>query len=986
MKKEMKKEAKKLSRKSIAIIAAVCVFALIGGIFLGISLKKDSSSKLMSYDDAKEESQRLAQEAEEKAEKIRQQLNEFQNQQSIKDAKEKEELENKIKSELYKQYEKLSKEEKEKIDAIPREEEVPIDVIDDIIEEQEEIEIPSKFSLKDVIDIQVEDQGSRGLCWDFAAMKSLETFLSLHENKNYDFSEQHVNYLTSNLLYQSGMGRVLDRGGNFQTFTKYLMQSGVVLEKDVPYEKDYSEKEYSTFLNMKPVKIVTETVEFPTIKKDAMFGEVTSEEDVQKFRETVKRHIMKNGSVYAHINAFAYDIEDSRFAFQSKDSTLPKMTNHAISIVGWDDEFPKEKFRDGDSIPEHDGAYIALNSWGNTYRDDEGRPTGYFYISYDDIFVEEDMAGIVSTEFNEKTAIELDSIKSKSIKDAIISGYYYGIKEHNKKQYVTKLIIDSIKYLSIENEEEFDINELKPFTMLSDLQIKNSNLKSIDNLPELKNLTMINLSNNQLESIDRLKDFSELSLIIASNNNIKDVSSLKDIKINSINLSNNKGISGYGKLNVNYLSLYDNDIENLEVFDYEPTSLNISNNKLESLDNIPTSVASLNISNNNISDISALRDYNKINNLVISKNPITDLSIYKEPVESNGMVESGGETRSNLSISFTDSELTDITMFNNLKVSYLDISGNKISNIDGFVPGSVLQGLTLNNNVIEQIDGFVPNEKLNRLSLDNNNIKDVSNFNSMNIKSLYLSGNKDIKGYGILKVNMLELNNCGISQLESINESVEYLNLDNNSLEDISPLSSATNLKTLQLNNNDKEISGELNSNVETINIVGTKFADNFVWKCDKLRSVSTDNLKFDKKVVIKDGSISYKDVEINPDDYSSYFDGDHHIYFTNSNMVVSQNKKGNQIEISKIPLLITDDYKYLDNKPKTKGITISRDREYFVILDSSIKEIKEYVYLSDGNNFSGIDMTIKINDSIDLFGSIRELFRDMMHTVRKMI
>ena len=42
--------------------------------------------------------------------------------------------------------------------------------------------------------------------------------------------------------------------------------------------------------------------------------------------------------------------------------------NHMVSLVGWDDSFPKEKFDTGDGvIPETDGAWLLKNSWGDYY-------------------------------------------------------------------------------------------------------------------------------------------------------------------------------------------------------------------------------------------------------------------------------------------------------------------------------------------------------------------------------------------------------------------------------------------------------------------------------------------------------------------------------------------------------------------------------------------------------------------------------------------
>ena len=71
--------------------------------------------------------------------------------------------------------------------------------------------------------------------------------------------------------------------------------------------------------------------------------------------------------------------------------------NHAVCIVGWDDSFPKESFLEGHQPPA-DGAFLVKNSWGaatnsdfagNGYRnwgirDEDGRATGYFWLSYYD--------------------------------------------------------------------------------------------------------------------------------------------------------------------------------------------------------------------------------------------------------------------------------------------------------------------------------------------------------------------------------------------------------------------------------------------------------------------------------------------------------------------------------------------------------------------------------------------------------------------------
>ena len=112
-------------------------------------------------------------------------------------------------------------------------------------------------------------------------------------------------------------------------------------------------------------------------------------------RDLIKQAILDNGSVgigyledRATDNCHQYDGEWYYYF-----PVGSYWANHAVNIVGWDDNVPKEYFHCpdyfGDGVteihPEHDGAWLVRNSWSkyaSMHKD------GYFWISYYDDCIE----------------------------------------------------------------------------------------------------------------------------------------------------------------------------------------------------------------------------------------------------------------------------------------------------------------------------------------------------------------------------------------------------------------------------------------------------------------------------------------------------------------------------------------------------------------------------------------------------------------------
>ena len=227
------------------------------------------------------------------------------------------------------------------------------------------------------------NQNPYGTCWAFASTGLAEFDLindSLASKDTVDFSELQLAYFAYNFVTDPLGGTegdvaryyndnatysYLDRGGNFEYSLRRLSQwIGVADESDVSYAQAGA------------------TISGSSIDDKYAYGydkahlENAYEINIRQQPDQVKEMIEQNGAV----GAMYYDRE-SAWGFYGADSYTYYDTNragsgHAIMIVGWDDNFSKDNFKDGNK-PAHDGAWLVRNSWGD-YRD-------YFWMSYDTV-------------------------------------------------------------------------------------------------------------------------------------------------------------------------------------------------------------------------------------------------------------------------------------------------------------------------------------------------------------------------------------------------------------------------------------------------------------------------------------------------------------------------------------------------------------------------------------------------------------------------
>ncbi|SFO14595.1 Cysteine protease, C1A family [Pseudobutyrivibrio sp. UC1225] len=221
----------------------------------------------------------------------------------------------------------------------------------------------------------IRDQGGYGTCWAHATVGAIETDV-INRNtcvdSSFDLSELQLAYYCAhyyddpknchdNDVYTVGEGSDYLQDGGHDSYIYNAMFNGVgaVPESVVPYSR--AEEDVDSKYAM----------DYNCVRLESINRIKTSE------RDNVKDAILKHGSVYTLVctkgEYFSW-MEDSMYNYSDGEDCMP---DHAVTIVGWDDNFPAENFK---TTAPGDGAWLIRNSWG---LNDYGM-NGYFWVSYYD--------------------------------------------------------------------------------------------------------------------------------------------------------------------------------------------------------------------------------------------------------------------------------------------------------------------------------------------------------------------------------------------------------------------------------------------------------------------------------------------------------------------------------------------------------------------------------------------------------------------------
>lgn len=259
--------------------------------------------------------------------------------------------------------------------------------------------IPSSFDLRKVGGVTpIRNQYRDGSCRSFASIAALESHIKYKLKKELDLSENNMEIRHG--FYHMGLKRRQGRT-RFSDIPYLVNGFGPILE-----EKDkYTPMTDNDGAAATPAGYLTRTTvdALPKIEGEALACYVmgfqflktvdtkhlSSPKD-EKLNQ-IKQAIKKYGAVVSNIwmsqdghKRFPYQNDtyynSEKYAYYSDAKHCPSNScqnapaNHAVAIVGWDDDFSKDNFK---TKPPINGAWIVKDAQGDTFGD-----RGYFYVSF----------------------------------------------------------------------------------------------------------------------------------------------------------------------------------------------------------------------------------------------------------------------------------------------------------------------------------------------------------------------------------------------------------------------------------------------------------------------------------------------------------------------------------------------------------------------------------------------------------------------------
>lgn len=226
---------------------------------------------------------------------------------------------------------------------------------------------PSYYDLRQSnLITSVKDQGGTNMCWTYATIAAAEASIVANSKANTvgntDYSEEHLAYFTYNSV-DDPLGNTAGDSTMFAKSNKTYKSAG-----------GNPSMAAMTLSQWKGAAVEGTSTEAASAYSDDAI--LTDYYNVAVKPDEMKAAIQKYGplAVTIYYDAAYLKRDTSAYRYYKK----PDATNHAVTIIGWDDNYAATNFETNSNVTSA-GAWIAKNSYGEDWGDD-----GYFYISYEE--------------------------------------------------------------------------------------------------------------------------------------------------------------------------------------------------------------------------------------------------------------------------------------------------------------------------------------------------------------------------------------------------------------------------------------------------------------------------------------------------------------------------------------------------------------------------------------------------------------------------
>ncbi len=205
-------------------------------------------------------------------------------------------------------------------------------------------------------------------CWAYSSTATLESLFLKNNEQTFHLSTMHMNYWGTVLDNGKGWQRSYSAPGYPYIALGYLTSFGCI-NNDL-FNESKTVEDYHATSNLYPYQTVDSVIYLDGNDRD-----------------TIKTAIYQYGGVIGNFHYNANFLNNSAYYFDTPGLTTAQLNGHAIEIVGWDDDYAVDNFKD-DHRPNSPGAWLCKNSWGSYWGDN-----GYFWISYGDLYLFESRFG-----------------------------------------------------------------------------------------------------------------------------------------------------------------------------------------------------------------------------------------------------------------------------------------------------------------------------------------------------------------------------------------------------------------------------------------------------------------------------------------------------------------------------------------------------------------------------------------------------------------